>query len=152
MAGQKLSEPYQRAVISVTAMAKAVNLSRARFYELVEQHVFLAPVHCIFTHKPMYLREMVETNVQVRATGIGVNGQYILFYERTPRQSLPPQRKNRPDRITSVLEGLKGLGVDTTATNVQAALASVYPAGTDGHDDTVVLRAVYRHLRRPKAV
>lgn len=48
-----------------------------------------------------------------------------------------------------LVEGLKSLGLsNVTQTQVAAAVAAVYPNGTDGVDEAVVIRSVYRHLRR----
>jgi len=151
MPAQKPPESYLPVVISVTAMAKLCSMSRARFYELAQQGVFLLPVYCTTTKKPMFLREQVNDNLKARATGIGINGQYILFYDRRPRaEALPRAELPRPktEHHAGLIEGLKSLGLTATGPQITAAIAHLYPAGTANVDETTVLRAVYRHLRR----
>ncbi len=38
---------------------------------------------------------------------------------------------------------------DLTEAQLGAALASVFPGGTNGVEESDVLRTLYRHLRRP---
>ena len=143
MPAQRPSEVLQQAVISVTAMAKAVSLSRARLYELVRKGVFLAPVYSVTTRRPLYTREMIEINVRVRATNVGVNGEYILFYDHRQPSVSPPQRAGHADLVA----GLRSLGMSATVAQVESALSALYPKGTGGVADEMVLRAVYRRLR-----
>ena len=42
------------AVISVSEMARRLNLSRCRFYELVRAGVFPAPCYCLHSRRAMY--------------------------------------------------------------------------------------------------
>jgi hypothetical protein len=90
---------------------------------------------------------MVEDIVKARETGVGCNGEYVLFYERVPvgeRQ----QTKPRTDH-SSLIEGLKSLGIaNVTADQIEAALAVCFPKGTSGQDESSVLRAVFRYLKR----
>ena len=43
-----------KAVCSVTELAKKLDLSRARFYQLQKVCVFPEPVYCIRTKRPFY--------------------------------------------------------------------------------------------------
>ena len=47
-----------------------------------------------------------------------------------------------------MIEGLKALGIGSAnKEQVEAALAACFPEGTSGHDDNVVLKRVFRHLK-----
>ena len=82
----------------------------------------------------------------------------MLFNEK--RSCPPPPRKAVVRRTTrrracphaGFVDGLKSLGIDATATQVEQALSACFPEGTAGHDDTEVLRTIYRHLRRSTSV
>jgi hypothetical protein len=133
-------------------MAKLVNLSRARFYDLVKAGVFVAPVYSMANRRPLYVQEMQEEILLVRQTGIGCNGQYILFYERQqpamPSSPSAPRRPIRQERH-DLIDSLRSLGLqNVTAAQVEEALAANYPNGTAGVDEVTVVRTVYRHLRR----
>jgi hypothetical protein len=91
---------------------------------------------------------MVEDNLTARETGIGVSGEYVIFYERQPKDDELPAKKPRSNH-SALIQGLKSLGVAAvTSEQVESALATCFPNGTNGHDETAVLRAVFRHLKR----
>lgn len=140
-----------KAAVSVSEMAKLVGMSRARFYDLVQQGVFLYPVYSLANRRPFYTAEMQQENLTARRTGIGCDGRFVVFYERTPagRPSSPaPRRTPRQDR-GGLVEALKGLGLsNVTASQVEEAVATTFPSGTGGVEEAVVLRTVYRHLRQ----
>ena len=80
-------------IISVTEMARNLNLSRARFYQLLEQGIFPQPIYDLRTKRPIYNIELQQSCFQVRETGIGANNQYILFYSPRKKEAalLPPR-------------------------------------------------------------
>ncbi|MGE5612427.1 MAG: helix-turn-helix transcriptional regulator [Bacillota bacterium] len=144
-------ESRLKAAVSVSQMARMVGLSRARFYDLVRSGTFLAPVYSLANRRPMYTAQMQEENLLVRQTGIGVNNQYVLFYERQPAAPSPTPTQRRPIRQerSGLMESLRNLGLgNITPAQVDEALASNYPNGTAGVDEVTVVRTVYRHLRR----
>ena len=59
-ASRPTDQDYKEAV-SITEMARMVGLSRARFYELVAQGVFVPPVHSISNKRPYYNPELGVT-------------------------------------------------------------------------------------------
>lgn len=137
-----------KAAISVTAMAKAVGLSRSRFYDYVKRGVFPWPVYSLTTRRPFYTADMQEDIIEARQTGIGCNGEFVLFYERRPHSAVPQQATGRIAHA-GLLEQLKSLGLTAvTQTQVDEAIASAFPNGTASADEPTVLRTVYRHLRR----
>lgn len=147
------------AVVSVSEMAKRVGLSRSRFYDLVTAGIFPSPVYCLRTRRPMFLTEQQADCLRVRATNIGVNGEYVLFY--SPRQGdEPPRRVARnpssgsgsTDASGEVVAGLRALGMaNVTPQQVSSALRQCFPSGWQGHDEGEVLRACWNHLRRTGA-
>ena len=46
--------PTLKPIISVTEMTANLNLSRARFYQLLGQGIFPQPIYDLRTHRPMY--------------------------------------------------------------------------------------------------
>ena len=151
MTVQSPSNLRLKAAISVSEMARMVNLSRARFYDLVRTGVFLAPVYSLSNRRPFFTAEMQENNVVARQTGIGVNGEYILFYERQSAMPSSPSAPRRPARQErhDLIEALKNLGLsNVTASQIDEAMAVTFPNGTAGADEVTVVRSIYRHLRR----
>ena len=137
-----------KAAVSVTGMAKAIGLSRSRFYDYVRRGVFPWPIYSVATRRPFYTGEMQEDILEARQSGIGCNGEYVLFYERRPVTPAPATAPKRTSH-SGLIEGLKSLGMtNVTTAQVEAALTSAFPGGVAGQDETSVLRAVYRQLRR----
>lgn len=151
------SESRLRAAVSVSQMAAMVGLSRARFYELVERGVFLPPVYCLATKRPLYLRVMQQRNLEVRREQVGVNGAYVLFYQPRERsashsrgtRSAPRPRHPHHELARRLLPQLQSLGLGgVSADAVAHAIGDCFPEGTSSTAEPEVLRAVYRRLRR----
>jgi hypothetical protein len=142
-----------KAAVSVSEMAKMVKLSRARFYDLVERGVFLYPVYSLANKRPFYTAEMQQENLDARQTCIGCNDEYIIFYDRWPNGPAPKRQPSVSAPVRQdhgqLIAGLKSLGL-TSVTNAQVeeAVATNYPNGTTGVDESMVLRTIYRHFRR----
>jgi hypothetical protein len=157
MPARQPTEANLPAVISVSAMAQKCGLSRSRFYDLVKAGIFPSPVYCVRTRRPMFLIEQQLDCLRVKATNIGANGQYILFYSaRQPSDGPRPQRSPRFGRVTSapsdegsdVLAGLRALGMaSATSEQVSDALRSCFPDGWQRRDEGEVLRACWQHLQ-----
>jgi predicted DNA-binding transcriptional regulator AlpA len=145
-----------RAAVSVSQMAKMLGLSRSRFYELMTKGVFLTPIYSIATKRAFFPREMQERNLQVRVEQLGINGEFVLFQERRPAPQVEQSARSprrRDGRAAALVQGLKSLGIETAdAAVVDRALAACYPQGTNGTDETTILRTVFRYLRRSGTV
>jgi hypothetical protein len=145
----------QKAVITVSEMAEMCNLSRARFYELMNKGIFPAPVYLVTNHRPVYDAELQNVCLDVRRRGIGVNGQAVLFYARKklPERTPKTPRNGKPKPPTNsiyvdLLNGLRALGLTPTDQQVEAAIGELFPAGIDGVDEGELMREVFLHLRQ----
>lgn len=136
-----------KAAVSVSWLCRQLLMSRSQFYFHVKRGTFHAPLRLASNQRPYYTASMVEDIVKARETGVGVNGEYVLFYERQPTGT-----KNavttKADH-SSLLEGLRRLGLtEVTTGQIEAAVEACFPKGTPGQDEANVLRAVFRHLKR----
>ena len=127
-------------IVSITEMAEIVQLSRARFYQLLEQGFFPKPLHDERSKRPYYDIELQQKCLECRQSGIGSDGSYLLFY--SPRKNgTAPRKTNKTDPLIGELaETLKTMGLDVTVKQVQEGLAELYPQGTNGEDQGVVVR------------
>lgn len=153
MCVKEVSNSRLKAAVSLSEMARMVKLSRARFYDLVERGVFLHPVYSLANKRPFYTADMQAENLAARQTCIGCNGEYVIFYERKPKPaaSRPASASAavRHHEYSHLIAGLKSLGlVSVSAAQVEEAVATSYPNGMTGVDESMVLRTIYRHLRR----
>ena len=155
MPAPNVSNGRLKAACSVTEMARLVGLSRARFYDLVAEGIFLPPVYSLKTRRPLYTRAMQEANVQARQDQQGVNGDYILFY--APRQEAQRRSHGQRDgarasrvgsQVTNLHRQLQGLGLDVSVDQVDRVMRDLFPDGVNGAAAPEVLRTLYRHLRR----
>jgi hypothetical protein len=145
---QSKVEKPMKAVVSVSQQCRLLHMSRSQFYWHVKRGTFHAPLRLASNNRPYFTASMVEDNLKARETGIGVNGEYVIFYERQPKDDRSATKRpasNHP----GLIEGLKSLGLAAvTKEQVESALVACFPRGSDGHDDTAVLKAVFRHLKR----
>jgi hypothetical protein len=142
-----------KSVVTVSEMADLCQLSRSRFYDLIEVGVFPKPVNHPSSKRPMYDREMREKCLEIRETGIGLNGQPVLFNRKPKKGSPPLQRKKAEERKADhadLLDALKGLGLTTTAQAVNEIIAALYPNGLLGIDQGDLVRKVFLHLQGRK--
>jgi len=149
-----------QSAITVAEMARRLEMSRARLYQLIDQNVMLPPVHSLQTRKPFYTEEMAQRNLDVKRRNVGINGQIVMFYStRTLPQS--PAAKTRKSRAelksakssekehSQLVDDLKALGLETvTAAQVESAIKIIYPTGISEVDESEVLRTLYRYLKR----
>lgn len=138
------------AAASVSATAELCQLSRSRFYDLMNAGVFPKPVQHPSSNRPIYSRELIEKCLEIRQTGIGFNGEPFVFNRKLTKNRKPIQGRNsRPDSTAYVelTDSLKSLGLTATTDAVGQAVAELYPNGMDGHDQGEVIRRVFLHLQ-----
>jgi len=147
MAVQEKNVSQIRSAMSVSGLCRLLKMSRSQFYLHVSRGTFHAPNRLTSTGRPYFTAPMVEDILNVRETGMGVNGEYVLFYER--RAEAPKSSQKMPTRDhAELIEGLGQLGLQKlTDEKVEEALNAVFPNGSEGKDSSVVLRMVFRHLK-----
>jgi len=137
-----------KAVVTVSWLCRQLTMSRSQFYVHVKRGTFHAPLRLPTNQRPFYTASMVEDILRARETGVGVHGEYVLFYERQPTGTNVETKKPKANYST-LLDGLRSLGLTgVTTEQIDAAVAVCFPAGTSGQDEANVLRAVFRHLKR----
>jgi hypothetical protein len=146
--------PPLKSAVTVTEMAEMCEISRSRFYDLMEAGVFPKPVQHPSTKRPMYDLEGQRKCLEIRQTGIGANGLPVLFNRKPKKAAQPrPQRKpepgNTPDHA-ELIDALKGLGLTATPQAVAEAVATLFPAGVNALDQGDVIRRVFLHLQGGK--
>lgn len=145
-----------RAAVSVSQMARMLGISRAALYSHIARGTFLPPIYQTATRRPIYTRDMQARNLEAKVTQLGVNGEFVLFYERRPREAVgnSTRRSREAGNAAGALQGrLAALGMgNVSESQVGAALAACFPHGTADLQESEVLRVIYRHLRRSHGV
>ena len=136
-------------------MARAVGLSRARFYQLVRRGTFPPPDKESVTGRPCYFEDGQRQVMEVRRRNCGIDGKPILFYARRrdfvgeKRKATKPKIESKGKDVAPLIDGLNALGLTTaTAAQVQQVIEQLYPTGTTGIDQGEVLKAVFLEIRR----
>ena len=139
-----------KAVYSIRDVIEALQLSRARFYQLLKAGILPQPLYDIRTKRPFYNLELHERCLQVKETCLGINGQYILFYtpRRRPQINAGKSSKKNGTLHQEFVELLSGMGLDVSGKDVQDAIKEVYSGGIDGEDQGVVVRELFRFFKR----
>lgn len=137
-----------KAAVSVSHLCRLLKMSRSQFYFHARRGTFHAPLRLASNNRPYFTASMVEDNLRARQTGVGVNGEYVLFYERLATGPKSEGSKGKSD-VANLLDGLKASGLKTvTREQVEEALATCFPNGTTGQNENTVLTVVFRHLKR----
>jgi hypothetical protein len=142
-------------VVSVAEMARMTGLSRARFYQLVNEGIFPFPLYDVHTRRPFFSEEMQQVCVDVRKRNCGVNGKPILFYAaRHPLGQQPrPMKKSKAEskpknQYADLLDGLRSLGLEVTATQVEPVVKELFPAGIQNLPSGEIIRSVFLRMKR----
>jgi predicted DNA-binding transcriptional regulator AlpA len=144
-------------VLSVSQMAKVLQISRARFYQCLEAGYFLKPQYTGETHRPYYTAEMAQTNLDAKRTNVGINGKICLFYSPRNSQISPAPKSNgskaakgktNGNAHADLIAGLAALGLTgITSSQIQAALSHCYPDGYQNIAEGEVLRNLYLYIK-----
>lgn len=148
MSVQTKNERPMKAVVSVSQQCRFLQMSRSQFYWHVKKGTFHAPLRLASNNRPYFTASMIEDNLTARETGVTVGGEYVIFYERQPQDDKLPAKRAKHNH-SALIQGLKSLGLAAVTTEqIESALATCFPKGTNGNDETAVLRVVFRHLKR----
>ena len=149
-------------IVTVTEMARMCGLSRARFYQLVNQSVFPAPSRSRQSGRPFFDREQQEQCLLIRRINKGANGKAVMFYgghleaprpRPSKRKQLPISKSSKPKAcqdpvIKGLRHGLFQLGVVSVSDwELSRAIFKAYPDGHEGIKQAEVLMAVFHELQ-----
>ena len=129
-------------IITIAGMCRLLKMSRSQFYIHLREGHFHKPL-LNQKNRPFYTPEMATENLKVRSTGIGINGEYVLFYERL---IVPASKPEKPD-YSSLVHGLSALGIDVTMDQLEAAIKHCFAEKSIDSSDTKVLRTIFRHFK-----
>jgi hypothetical protein len=136
-------------IVSISEICQMIELSRSRYYQLVNSGFFPKPLYDERSKRPYYDIELQKTIVECRQSGIGIDGSFMLFYSSRKNGTASHLRKKKIDPVVKELaETLESMGLDVTVEQVQQGLGEVYPDGTEGIEQGVVIRELFRCLKQ----
>lgn len=147
-----IPEKPSKAVVSVVEMAELCRLSRSRFYSLMQSGIFPKPIRNDACKRPVFDHDLQQKCLDIRRTGVGANGQPVVFNRRRKNNGSKqkPKPKTGANDHSSLNEALKSLGLQASAETVEEALRELYPDGRDQIDEAEQVRQVFLHLQRKK--
>lgn len=147
MADKKMSN--LKPIVSIAEISQMVGLSRARWYQLVNSGFFPKPLIEERSKRPYYDQDLQQKCLEARATGIGADGSFLLFYSPRKSEKLSHSRKRKKvdPQIQELTDALQSMGLETAPQEVQQALSDLFPDGTE-HDQGLLIRELYRHLKQ----
>jgi len=93
--------------------------------------------------------------MDVRKRNCGVNGKPILFYAARHPLGQPPKPVKKPkaepkqtNQYADLLDGLRSLGLDVTATQIEPVVKELFPQGIQHLDSGEVIRGVFLRMKR----
>lgn len=139
-----------KAIFSLKDTCEALQLSRARFYQLLAAGILPQPLYDLRTKRPFYNIELQEQCCQVKETCTGINGQYILFYtpRKKPQSNAGKALKKKGVNHQEIIDMLSGMGLDVSGKDVEAAIKEVYPQGIQ--DQGLAAREIFRFFKRKR--
>jgi len=144
--------------INMSNMAKLLNLSRSRLYQLIDQGILLKPVYLLNNKRPVYTREMAMRNLEVKNSNVGINREVIMFYSaRVPVTTTKPKKtankakdpKPENARYADLIDALESLGLEgVISSEIDAAIRDCFPEEMPDMTDDETLIAIFRYLKR----
>ncbi len=147
------------AVVSMSQMAKLLQLSRSRLYQLVDSDVLLPPLYLLSNKRPIYTKEMALKNMDVKFNNVGINGQIVMFYSArnvvhsvnklNGNSESRPKKPNSNKNYKVLIEELECLGLDDiTEKQIESAITEIFPDGTKNINQDEILTSVFRYIKR----
>ena len=139
--------------INISTMAKLLNLSRSRLYQLIDQGVLLKPAYLANNKRPVYPKEIAVRNLEVKFSNVGINGEIVMFYSaRTTklikRVAKPVEKTGSSNKHTELIEALESLGMeDIRPSKIDSEIHKCFPDGTEKISEDEILREVFRHMK-----
>ena len=127
--------------ISVKLMAKKLSLSRSHFYALIKKQVFPRP--SIVNGRPMYLPDGQKVCMEIKRTGVTVNGDYTYFNEKLSKGTVKKPTK----KFGTMIENLQELGLQANASQIEAAINDLYSNEKPDLESPEAIKAIFLHLR-----
>ena len=144
-------------IISINQLCSFLEISRSRYYQLLDECILLPPIYSIETKRPFYTRKMAERNIEVKRNNIGINGAICIFYRSRVRNSSSPAKRNVsknkkenvvPSHIEDICEGLISLGIDNVSpSHVGVIIDKCFPGGVENVDEGEVLKTVFCQIK-----
>jgi hypothetical protein len=135
-------------IVSISEICQMIQLSRSRYYQLVNSGFFPKPLHDERSKRPYYDLKLQKTILECRQSGIGCDGSFMIFYSSRKNGTVSHLKKKIDPVVKELMETLESMGLDVTVEQVQQGLIEIYPDGTDEVAQGIVIRELFRCLKQ----
>ena len=101
-----------------------LGLSKSRFYAMMKAGVFPKPIRTAACKRPVFDADLQQKCLEIRQTGIGHNGQPVLFNRKRQKSTSRKFRQDHPPiskEHAELVEAMKSLGLTVKPEEVQTA-------------------------------
>lgn len=136
-------------IVSINEICRMLQLSRSRYYQLIESGFLPKPFIDVRSKRPYYDQELQQKCLDIRESGIGANKAILLFYSprKKDESKASKKRKLKDSASQEFAETLNSMGLDCSEKEAAAALTELYPNGTKDVETGLIIRELYRHLK-----
>lgn len=136
--------------MTATELGTLIGLSRARIYQLCRAGRFPKPSKGEFTTRSFFSADSVKVVLKIKADGIALDGQPILFNKVTnPRKKISLKAQSQ-SASNPILDYLEGLGQSINAGQLDRVLVEVFPDGWQSHPQEEVVQQVFQRLQEER--
>jgi len=140
---------------TINQVCEELGLSRSRIYQLIGT-AFPQPVYLVGNRRPAFTGQQLQRMLEVRRSGIGMDGRAILFYakrkpsttKRTP--SRKQQKRPRRSRHSHLVEALEQLGLKNVSEQDIGRAIESCRQGDDQLEEAELISRVFRFLKKSK--
>ena len=137
-------------VVTIAEMCSRLSMSRSNLFWHMKKGTFHCPSK-LANGRSFYTEQQAEENESVKKTGVGINGEYVLFYARQRSRSKVSSKK--PERYSEIISLMSELGISgLTASQIKAAISDSFTSTPEDLTASPVLRTLFQYLSCPKDV
>jgi predicted DNA-binding transcriptional regulator AlpA len=137
-------------VVTIAEMCNRLSMSRSNLFWHLQKGTFHRP-RKLANGRSFFTAHQAAENESVKKTGIGINGEYVLFYERHTHHSKTSNKTT--ERYAEVISLLQELGLSgLTASQIKSAISDSFTSTPKDLTASPVLRTLFQYLSCPKDV
>ena len=137
-------------VITIAEMCCRLAMSRSNLFWHLQKGTFHRP-NKLANGRSCFTSQQAQENERVKKTGIGINGDHVLFNERKrPRSTVSRKGSERHVEVIGLLNELGISGV--TAKEIDQAISHAFPTKPEDLTTSPVLRTLFKYLSGAKDV
>lgn len=140
-----MNETTMKSFVTISEICSLLNISRTRFYILLQKGVFPPPKKTHYCSRKYYDLEGQKTCLRIKETGETVDGKPVFFYQKKDKSvSNKEGSKPKSSKYDVFVDSLTALGVSSVDHGqVEKTIKRLYPSGIAQIDESEVIRTLF---------